>query len=99
MSKKKLTRKARSQIERRPAVIQHEDRLEGNCPECQSAVTVREIENLPSPIQRAATNYKLSFCNYCTWNNVELSAFVSMMLKPLTKHELSRIHRAVIPRI
>lgn len=96
--KKKPTRKARSQ-NRRPPVIQHPDRQEGTCPECESVVTVREIENFPSPVPRATVHYKLSFCKFCAWNNVELQALVPMNLKPLSDQELEQIHNAVMDRL
>lgn len=91
--KKKLTHNAR----RRPKpVIQHRDRLEGTCPECGSAISVRRIENFPNPIRDALVNYKLSFCNYCAWNNVELDVRCK---RELSKGDLAQIHQAVMDRL
>ncbi|MBE7474270.1 MAG: hypothetical protein HS114_34505 [Anaerolineales bacterium] len=62
-------------------------------------MTVREIKNFPSPVRRATVHYKLSFCNFCAWNNVELQALVPMNLKPLSDQELEQIHNAVMDRL
>jgi hypothetical protein len=89
--KKKLTRKNRA----RP-IIQHRDRLEGTCPECGSALNVRQIENFPNPVQGVTVNYTLSFCNYCAWNNVELDVRCQ---RELSGGELAQIHQAVHDRL
>ncbi|MCL4302958.1 MAG: hypothetical protein KJ077_45135 [Anaerolineae bacterium] len=60
---------------------------------------MRQIENFPSPIRRATVHYKLSYCNFCAWNNVELQAFVPKTLRPLSNGELEQIHNAVMERL
>jgi hypothetical protein len=92
--KKKLTRKNRPSL--RSPVIQHRDRLEGTCPECGSAISIRRIENFPNSVQGATVNYTLSFCNYCTWNNVELDV---RCRRELSDGELAQIHQAVLDRL
>jgi hypothetical protein len=94
--KKKLIRKERNRRQQRRPVVQLRDRLEGNCPECGSAVSVRQIENFPNPIQGALVNYKLSFCNYCAWNNVELDVRCK---RELSEGELAQLHQAVMDRL
>lgn len=89
--KKRLTRKNRPK-----PVIQHRDRLEGTCPECGSPISVRRIENFPNPIHDALVNYKLSFCNYCAWNNVELDVRCK---RELSEDELAQTHQAVMDRL
>lgn len=89
--KKKSTRKNRPR-----SVIQHRDRLEGACPECGSAISVRRIENFPNPIQGATVNYTLSSCNYCAWNNVELDVCCKW---ELSEGELAQIHQAAMDRL
>lgn len=91
----KIVNKKKARRRRTPR--QRPDSLTGQtCPQCGSAVTLREIENFPVPVPDCQVDFHLKFCVYCGWNEGGLDIHSN---RELSQAELGQIQASLQHRL